>query len=43
MLKAKAEKAVELCSSLVSRKGECSKLIFPNTSVLYYKLFCTGI
>ena len=42
MLKAKTGKIVELCSSLVSRKGECSK---PNFQILvyYYKLFYTGV
>ena len=42
-LKAKAGKLVESCSSLISRKGECSKPIFQILVYYYYKLFYTGI
>ena len=34
---------MESCSSVGKQKGECSKPNFSNTSVLYYKLFYTGI
>ena len=42
-VKNKGEEIMELCSSLVSKKGECSKLIFQILVYYYYKLFYTGI
>ena len=44
MLKAKARKVVELCSSVGKQKGECSKPIFQIlVYYYYYKLFYTSI